>query len=183
MLHAGARRFEVPAGGAVVVGVDGEARSGMPRESSAIAVGEDVSGLVFLHAVSRAAANDMSYRYIHNFPDTADLLGWYEVVYEDGFVDSVPVRFGVNILPLGWGAHSDSIAKGSSPSLSYAYWAEAVDCGASTLFAFEWANPRMGKVVKEVRLRGTAAFRDTKGKLTPGNAIVLAGVSVIKKRS
>ena len=45
----------------------------------------------------------MSYRYIHNFPDTADLLGWYEVVYDDGFVETVPVRFGWNILPLSWG--------------------------------------------------------------------------------
>ena len=67
--------------------------------------------------------------------------------------------------------------------MSYAYWAEAVDCGASTLFAYEWVNPRMGKVVKEVRLRGTAGFRDTKNKVTPDNAIILAGMSITKKRT
>ncbi|MCX6634504.1 MAG: hypothetical protein NT090_05375 [Acidobacteria bacterium] len=59
----------------------------------------------------------MLYRYYHNFPDPADLPGWSDVVYDDGFVDTVPVRF--------------------------------------------------GKAVKEIRLH---------------NAIILAGVSVVKKR-
>jgi hypothetical protein len=179
-IDSAGRAFDVPAAGAVVVGVEGEGRTELPRRSPAIAVNADVNSILFLHAAAKAAANDMSYRYIHNFPDTADLLGWYEVVYEDGFVATAPVRFGVNILPLGWGARSDSIPKGSSPSLSYAYWADAMDCGSATLFAYEWVNPRAGKVVKEVRLRGTAGFRDTKGKLTPDNAIVLAAVSVVK---
>ena len=53
----------------------------------------------------------MSYRYIHNFPDTADLLGWYEVIYQDGFVETVPVRFGWNILPLTWGSNPTSSPK------------------------------------------------------------------------
>jgi hypothetical protein len=92
---------------------------------------------VFLHASSKTAANDMSYRYIHNFPDTADLLGWYEVIYQDGFVETVPVRFGWNILPLTWGKQSDVVAKGNARELSYAYAADAVACGDSTLFAYE----------------------------------------------
>jgi len=40
------------------------------------------------------ASNGISYRHIHNFPDTADLPDWCEVVYDDGFVDTVPVRPG-----------------------------------------------------------------------------------------
>ena len=64
-------------------------RQGESKHASAaerpIPIGADVSSIVFLHASAKGAANDMSYRYIHNFPDTADLLGWYEVVYEDGF--------------------------------------------------------------------------------------------------
>jgi hypothetical protein len=31
-------------------------------------------------------------------------------------------------------------------------------------------------------LHGTSKFADTKGKITPDNAIVLAGISVVKKR-
>jgi hypothetical protein len=181
-LSEGARRFEVPAQGTVVVGVTGESKTALPAQSEAIPIAADVSSIVFLHASAKAANNDMSYRYIHNFPDTADLLGWYEVVYEDGFVDTVPIRFGWNILPVTWGKESDVIAKGSAKELSYAYAAAAVPCGDATLFSYEWVNPRFGKVVKEVRLHGSEGFRDTQSKLTPNNAIVVAAISVVRKR-
>ena len=53
----------------------------------------------------------------------------------------------------------------------------------ATLFAYEWVNPRLGKVVKEVRLQGTEELRDTKDKVTADNAIILAGISIMKKRT
>jgi len=174
--------FELPARGVVVVGVEGERPSPLPRASEAIPVGADVSSIVFLHASVKGASNDMSYRYIHNFPDTADLLGWYEVVYQDGFVETVPVRFGWNILPLSWGRQSDVVAKGNAKELSYAYAADAVFRDGVTWFSYEWVNPRFGRPVKEIKLHGTTRFMDTRNKPTPTNAIVLAGVSVVKKR-
>ncbi len=179
-IDGGNLHFQVQ--GPVVVGLQGEAKSALPLQSEAIPIGADVSSIVFLHASSKGAANDMSYRYIHNFPDTADLLGWYEVVYQDGFVETVPVRFGWNILPLTWGKQSDVVAKGNARELSYAYAADAIACGDSTLFAYEWVNPRFGKAVKEVRLHGTSGYLDTRGRPAPDNAIVLAGISVVKKR-
>jgi hypothetical protein len=169
-------------GGEVVVPVQGDTKAPPPSESAAIPIGKDVASIVFLHACRNAVDNDMSYRYIHNFPDTADLLGWYEVVYQDGFVETVPVRFGWNILPLGWGRKSDVVAKGSARELSYAYAADVVTRGDSTFFSYEWVNPRFGKVVKEVRLHGSIGFVNTKGKPTADNAIVLAGISVVPKR-
>jgi hypothetical protein len=180
-LADGNQHFEVQ--GPVIVGVQGESKTPLPLQSVPIPIGADVSSILFLHATAKAAANDMSYRYIHNFPDTADLLGWYEVVYEDGFVESVPVRFGWNILPVTWGKHSDVVAKGNAKELSYAYAADAIQCGDATLFAYEWVNPRFGKVVTEVRLHGTTGFLNTKAKTVSDNAIVLAGISVVKKRS
>ena len=54
--------------------------------------------------------------------------------------------------------------------------------GGEHVFSYDWVNPRFGRQVKEVRLHGTTRFLDTKGKPTPTNAIVLAGVSVVKKR-
>jgi hypothetical protein len=180
-LADGNQHFEVQ--GPVIVGVQGESKTLLPLQSVPIPIGADVSSILFLHATAKAAANDMSYRYIHNFPDTADLLGWYEVFYEDGFVESVPVRFGWNILPVTWGKHSDVVAKGNAKELSYAYAADAIPCGDATLFAYEWVNPRFGKVVTEVRLRGTTGFLNTKAKPVSDNAIVLAGISVVKKRS
>jgi hypothetical protein len=179
-LEGGNQRFEVKA--PVIVGVQGESKTTLPLQSEPIPIGADVSSILFLHASAKSAANDMSYRYIHNFPDTADLLGWYEVVYQDGFVETVPVRFGWNILPLTWGKQPDVVAKGNAKELSYAYAADAIPCGDATLFAYEWVNPRFGKVVKEVRLHGTAGFLNTRAKPTPDNAIVLAAIRIVKKR-
>ena len=111
-MEARGKRFEIPAVGAAAGG-----GNPLPREAGPIPAGADVSGIIFRHASARGASNDMSYRYIHNFPNTAGLPGGYQVVYDDGFVDTVPVRF--------------------------------------------------GKAMKEIRLH---------------NAIILAGVSVVKKR-
>jgi hexosaminidase len=160
---------------------DGDPVEPVPLAGGAapISIGADVSSIVFRHACEKPASNDMSYRYIHNFPDTADLLGWYEVVYEDGFVETVPVRYGWNILPRAWITKSDAIQTGSSKEMSYAYAAEAMPDGT---FRYEWVNPRFGKIVKEVRLHHTQGFRDTKGKVAPENAIQLLGLGVVKKR-
>lgn len=176
------KRFTVPGNGAVMAATASDETNRLPRAAGPIPVGEDAASILFLHATARGASNDMSYRYIHNFPDSADLLGWYEVVYEDGFVDTVPVRFGVNILPLGWARQPDPVMKGNAREMSYAYEADRVDCGTESLFAYEWVNPRFGKTVKEIRLRGTAGFMDTRRRPTPDNVIILAGVSVVKKR-
>jgi hypothetical protein len=70
--------------------------------ATGIQIGEDVSSLIFLHASEKPAANDFAYKYIYNFDDTAALLGHYEILYEDGFVTTVPIRYGVNILERTW---------------------------------------------------------------------------------
>jgi hypothetical protein len=144
----------------------------------ALLVGEDVDSLIFLHACARPAGNEPGYTYVFNFPDTADLLGWYEVVYEDGFVATIPIRYGVNIREWDWAKRE---ARG------YVYWAEAIAVGDQqntpvTFFAYEWANPRLGKVVKEVRLRGSSGFIDTRGKVISENAVILRALSIVKKR-
>ncbi len=162
-----------------VIATTGDAhRPHSPEESRGLPVGEDVDSLIFLHASARSAHNEPGFTYIFNFPDTADLLGWYEVVYEDGFVSTIPIRYGVNIREWNWAKPE---ARGT------VYWADAITVGGSpdspvTFFAFEWANPRLGKVVKEVRLRGTSGFTDTEGKVIPENAVILRALSIVKKR-
>jgi len=47
------------------------------EEAVGIPVGVDVSSLIFLQACARPASSAPGYTYIFNFPDTADLLGWY----------------------------------------------------------------------------------------------------------
>ena len=123
-----------------------------------------------------------------NFDDTADFLGYYEVVYEDGFVATVPIRYGVNILEWSWARHDKPDSYPLPMPLSYG--ARAVETGKpgaprSTFFALEWPNPRFGKKIKEVRLHGAAGFasaaRNSKG--LANNAILLRAVSVVRPRA
>jgi hypothetical protein len=149
-------------------------------ESAAIQIAEDASSILFLHASAKPAGNIPAYEGTWNYADTADLLGWYEVRYEDGLVETVPIRYGVNILEAGWGT-------GHVPG-NLAYEAELVDCGEPgrdriTFFAYEWINPRPGIRIREIRLKGSSAFQNVAGHSAPQNTILLAGVSVVKKRT
>jgi hypothetical protein len=127
------------------------------------------------------------FRVLWDTRDTADLLGWYEVVYEDGFTTSIPIRYGVNIQEWNWDKRQSF--------RDYCYAADPLALGGTennriTFFAFEWKNPRLGKVIKEVRLRGTAGFRGASpdfindyGPVIPNNAVILKAISVVKKRA
>jgi hypothetical protein len=171
---------------AIFVAADGKESSGLPKEVGDIRIGEDASSLIFLHASAKRAANRESFRVIWDQDDTADLLGWYEVVYEDGFVTAIPIRYGVNIQEWNWDRRESAS--------DYCYGADAVDAGGAgnsriTLFAFEWTNPRLGKAIKEVRLKGTTGFRGADadftndyGPVISNNAVILKAISVVKKR-
>jgi hypothetical protein len=172
---------------AIVVGTEGNEAITLPKAVAGIPVGEAPTSLVFLHASARRAKNRESFRLIWDQPDTADLLGWYEVVYEDGFVVTVPIRYGVNICEWNW----DERVK----ARDYCYYADAVPVGSRapdrvTFFAYEWINPRLGKVVQEIRLKGTTGFRggsddfnNEMGPVIASNAVMLAALSVVRKRS
>ena len=57
-------------------------------EPPAISIDGDASSIIFLHAAAQSARNVNADDYTWNYADTADLLGWYEVTYEDGFVEN-----------------------------------------------------------------------------------------------
>jgi hypothetical protein len=146
--------------------------------------------LIFLHAAARPASNKESFRLIWDQDDTADLLGWYEVEYEDGFVTTIPIRYGVHILEWDW--QQRVAAPGATAR--YCYGADAVTLGTEehpiTFFAFEWMNPRIGKVIRELRLSGTSGFRggssdfdNSWGSVIETNAIMLRALSFVQKRS
>jgi hypothetical protein len=59
-----------------------------------------------------------------------------------------------------------------------------------TFFALEWKNPRLGKKIEEIRLKGTTGFRggdpdftNNFGPVIPANAVLLKAISIVKKRS
>ena len=164
----------------VITMTGGEPGQYLAEETAGLPIGEDVSSLIFLHACARPAGSSPGYTYIFNFPDTADLLGWYEVIYEDGFVATIPIRYGVNILEWDWGKNHSW--------RPYVYKADAVSVESQqglpiTFFALEWINPRLGKVVREIRVHGSSGFRDTRGKVLSENALILRALSIVRKRS
>ena len=172
---------------AVIVGTQGKGDGGQLKPISGIPVGVAPTSLVFLHASAKPASNRESFRLIWDQQDTADLLGWYEAIYEDGFVATIPIRYGVNIREWNWDKRVSAD--------DYCYNADALAVGGEeknriTFFAFEWVNPRLGKMVQEIRLKGTTNFRgasgefnDDYGPVIASNAVILAALSVVKKRS
>jgi hypothetical protein len=171
----------------IVVGTEGKQATGLARAVAGIPVEAPPTSLIFLHASAKPASNKMSFRLIWDEEDTADLLGWYEIVYEDGFVTTIPIRYGLNILEWDWGKR---ISRND-----YCYGADAVAVGdemndSITFFAFEWINPRLGKVIREIRLKGTTGFRGGSdefdndwGPVIESNAVILKAVSMVQKRS
>jgi hypothetical protein len=171
----------------VVVGTNGITSSNLPREVAGIRLGFAATSVIFLHALAKPANNRESFRVIWDQDDTSDLLGWYEAVYEDGLITTVPIRYGVNILEWGWRK------PGSAPS--YCYDADPVPMGGEsanpiTMFAFEWKNPRLGKTISEIRLKGTANFRGAPdgfindyGPVIENNAVILRAITIVQKRT
>ncbi len=181
----------------IAAGTKGKGENPLVSRVEGLAVNEDVSSLIFLHACALPSENQKSYFNIPDFFDTADLLGWYEIVYEDGYIVTVPVQYGVNILEMYPGGE-DRLDKnegetGSAQNL-YAYNADPVKCSSDnssglTFYAFEWVNQRYGKKIKEVNLCGTVNYQATqtdygKPDFAPlkSNAIILAALSKVKKR-
>jgi len=168
-----------------IVGADGDKKTGLPKEVS-VKIGADATSLVFLHSSARPATNKESFRLLYDQEDTADMLGWYEVVYEDGFETTIPIRYGLNIAEWDWAQRTSA--------RDYCYAADAVPMGGApdrqiTFFAFEWKNPRLGKKIEQIRLKGTTGFRggdsdftNNFGPVIPGNAVLLKAISVVKKR-
>jgi Glycosyl hydrolase family 20, domain 2/Glycosyl hydrolase family 20, catalytic domain len=171
---------------AIMVGTKGREGTDLPRIVTGIPIGEAPTSLIFLHASAKPALNRESFRLIWDQQDTADLLGWYEVVYEDGFVTTIPIRYGVNICEWNWNERASAD--------DYCYNADALAVGSKTknritFFAYEWVNPRLGKVIQEIQMKGTTGFRggsnefnNSYGPMIASNAVILAALSMVKKR-
>jgi hypothetical protein len=178
------------------VGAQGKEKSPLPVQIKNILINEDVSSLIFLHASALPAGNQKAYFNIPNNFDSPDLLGWYEVVYDDGFKEIVPIQYGVNILEWNPGGEKslDTLeGETGAPQKAYCYQADPVDCSsagtAPVFFAFEWVNKRFGKVIKEVNLYGSVHYQAQQQNYgivvtapMESNAVLLAAISKVKKR-
>jgi hypothetical protein len=180
------------------VGTVGKDKNNLPNKVESISINEDVSSLIFLHSSALPSGNQKSYFNILNNFDSPDLLGWYEIIYEDGFKDIVPIQYGVNIMEWNPGGEKslDTLeGETGAPQKAYCYEADPINfsvngkSGSPTFFAFEWVNKRFGKIIKEVNLYGSVnyeALQQDYGKVRTkpmeSNAILLAAISKVKKR-
>jgi hypothetical protein len=60
--------------------VQGVGENTLSTKSNSIPIKDDVSSLIFLHASAKPAENKYADYNIPDYFDSADLLGWYEVV-------------------------------------------------------------------------------------------------------
>jgi hypothetical protein len=176
----------------IAVGTQGVGENTLPTKSNSIPINDDVSSLIFLHASARPAENKYADYNIPDYFDSADLLGWYEVVYEDGYKEIIPVQYAVNILC--W--RFDPPRKTGRGDPEFCYAATPVNCSVDmknnpvTFYSYEWVNKRYGKVIKEVNLYGTTNYQANRYEFgmnvpfapLPTNAIILAGISKVLKR-
>jgi hypothetical protein len=182
----------------IAVGSTGIGDNPLPSVIEGIPVNEDVSSLIFLHACALPSENQKAYFNIPDFFDSADLLGWYEIIFEDGFKTIVPVQYGVNILEWNPGAEErldKREGETGSPQNMYCYQGDPVSCSTNmirnpiTFYAYEWVNPRFGKKILEINMHGTINYQALQTdyskpvtKPMKSNAILLAGISKVKKR-
>lgn len=171
---------------AIAIATRGSKPATLPSSVSRIPINTDCSSILFLHACAKPAANREPDRLLWDVFDSADLLGWYEAHYEDGFTETIPIRYGVNIAEWNW--------QWRQRDRDYCYGADPVTVSKDgtrpiTMFAYEWENPRPGKVVSELGLNGTIGFRgadedytDHYGPVIADNAIMLVAVSIVNSR-
>lgn len=163
---------------AIVISVKGKGDVPFEEELKGMAIGRDVSSLIFLHAIINPGHISPAHCAPYNFYDTSELLGWYEVVYEDGYIETIPIRYGVNIREYS--------------SKENCYYSDAIEVGDKVFYAFEWKNKRFGVKIKTVNLRGTknakrhvldSCFEGKAEFVTiPSNGIILLGISAVEKR-
>lgn len=176
-VNSGNRKFELkPASDGLARAIVVSSQKGEIKPAiQGIPIHKDVSSLLFLHASAKEGGNRKGYYSQYNFDDTAELLGWYEIVFEDGFVETVPIRYAVNILD--WNLENRiKNGKITENTSTHAYQASAVACSADqdnpvTFFAFEWKNTRFRKKISTVTLRSV-------NEKEKGNAIVLLALSI-----
>ena len=163
---------------AIVVGVKGVGNCPFEKEVKGITIGRDVSSLIFLHASINPGHISPAHCAPYNFYNTAELLGWYEIVYEDGFKETIPIQHGVNIREY--------------TSAENCYYSDAIEIGDKVFYAFEWQNKRPGEIIKTVNLIGTENARrhienscyegKAEFETIPSNGLILLGLSTVEAR-
>jgi hypothetical protein len=151
-------------------------RGATPSPTITVTIDADCSSVAFLHACLNPGKSFPSHAAVYNQPDTAELVGWYEVEYTDGYRITIPLRIGAAIHDVAFLRRPPlpAICPLTDPVELPVAHGSAETAG---FYAYEWRNPRFGKTIRHVVLRGACGFRCADGSRAEENAVVLLGVS------
>ncbi|KPL12409.1 MAG: hypothetical protein AMS26_17950 [Bacteroides sp. SM23_62] len=130
-----------------------------------IRVNSNAASILFLH-VSSGKGEKLSLERTRYFEDKAQLIGYYRVHYKDGLAESVPIRYGQNILHLGNG-YQDQIYFAQTVKLS-----DSGDGEPVLASIYEWVCPRPNREIESIDLIGV----DSKSDIYP----ILLAVTIVK---
>jgi len=117
--------------------------------------------------------------------DVCPLCKWKD--YRELFVQDVRK---IHILVMHAGKRDKNSwpeGKTGKPQNVYGYLADPVECSRDSLdsrlfYAYEWKNPRFGKALQSIHLKGASPSIPSSGKAILENAIVLLAISKVEKR-
>lgn len=128
-----------------------------------IPIDRRVNSLIFVHVSNKPGVKIHSHYASFRCPDLAiECIGLYEIVYEDGCREILPIRYGENIAEWNNTLYNTL----ADPILDY-----RVD-GVS-LYAYEWINPYYDKTIDRVEMIGVKGWSDAKPILVAMTAVEL----------
>ena len=160
---------------AVVVSRPGE-RSRYPVMVEGIPVKGKYNSLVFFHAAAKAGRRPVHAGDATMYPrDSADPLGCYEIVYENGQKDLAVIRYGENVGAWDQGLpamfyHARSIVAGALP-----------DGRPLVVWGFEWVNPRPEIAISQVNMFGIRGRTRPSREYLEGVYPILLGITAIER--
>lgn len=120
-----------------------------------ILIDRRANSLIFIHASTKPGVKIYSHYASFRCPDLAvECIGLYEVIYEDGFREVIPIRYGENI------AEWNDTLYDTLSDLILDYRVDGV-----SLYAYEWVNPYYDKVIRSVDMIGVEGLSDAKPML------------------
>jgi len=160
---------------AVVVSRPGE-EGPYPLVVEGIPVAGTYASLVFLQVAARAGRRPIHAGDATFFPrDSADPLGAYEIMYENGQKDIAVIRYGENVGAWDEGLsatfyHARSIIAGRLP-----------DGRPLVLWGFEWINPRPEIPIAQVNMFGIRGRTRAGQPYIEGVYPILLGITAVEK--
>lgn len=125
-----------------------------PDDRAIIPVGHRFDALAFLHTASAPGKKLPGHRIMNAPSETAELLGWYEIRYEDGLRVPVEMRYGTNIVEWNGFRALDSLTIPTTADPVFFGNDPASARGLRVAVALEVRNPRPHLVIDSISLRG-----------------------------